>query len=288
MTDVEKWSEVKNTIYGFFGWTPTLLRKLKKAYETKAVSSTTVCIVLGFLVAADLIDAIFDTILAIGTIFSGSSGGGLAILLLVMTFVGRLVNGFYADYAALGEDHCIQDALFALVGGTVFLLEDGAFILLQATTDKERNFVDIFSMYMSAICGFGYVLFFAILVILLIPTAYQFVRGITGLLGGSDEGHCLATIFLMGLPIFAVVTLLGCAIFQVYILFEYVILRQDNDVLPQDLETTFYVVYAVGGAIAILCSLFLSRMYATGDTVRFTSYDEVFKNFRNSCCCGDE
>ena len=96
------------------------------------------------------------------------------------------------------------------------------------------------------------------------------------------------TIFLMGLPIIASVTLLGCAIFQVYILFEYVILGQDNEVLPQDLETTFYVVYAVGGAIAILCSLYLSRMYAPGENVSLTSYDEVFKTFSNSCCCGDE
>ena len=226
------------------GWTPTLQRGFKniRAGEVDCcVWFSTLFFFLFF--ALDLLDAIFDLILSIRTTYFGSapSSNGLGILLLVMTILGRVVYGMYGVTEANLKSHD-GDALltFLIMEATVFLLEDGAAILLLAADPGKKDIVETCSMYLTAIFGICYCGFFVLATICYV----------------CEEGcNCFAgfTALLIMIP--------ACIIFEVFYFFQEVILkRDDDDVVSEKLQIAAFIVYGIGAFLVSI--LFLATITA--------------------------
>ena len=83
-------TNLKNVfLLAVLGWTPLLWNYVKDSNPLMAS-------VYFFLFVVDFADAVFDVVLGVQVIYSGSEGkGGLGILLLVMTILGRILSGVY-------------------------------------------------------------------------------------------------------------------------------------------------------------------------------------------------
>ena len=222
------------------GWTPTLQRGFRNIRVGEADCCTWFSALFFFLFfALDLLDAIFDLILSIRTTYYGSapSGGnaGLGILLIVMTILGRVVYGMYGLAEADPNFHDNGDVLskFLVMEATVFLLEDGAAILLLAADPGEKDTVETVSMYLTAIFGICYCIFFMLIAMGWIMCC--------GCLGG-------ASMFFLIIP--------SCIMFEVVYFFKEVLLKgDDDDAVSGTLQIAAFIIYGIGAFLTVVMFL---------------------------------
>lgn len=111
--------------------------------------------------------------------------------------------------------------MFIIMELTMFLIEDGAAILVLASDPGDEDLVENLSMYLTAICGLGYCLFlFFYSIPLLACCCFQFV-----------------------IPFFILV---ACVIFEVIYFFKAVILTgEDDEDSLRNMEVAAYAMYGV-------------------------------------------
>ena len=227
------------------GWTPELYNKIKKV---KCGESTCIewsqAIFYSFAFLVDLADAIFDLILAFQTLYAGSTGEkGLGILLGVMTILGRFTTGLYGRFAMKimqKDDRELFKAFFYLfMELSVFMLEDGAAILLLAKTTTNSSSLDILqtiSLCLTLICAGS---------ILLVLIGFMVI----GISYGIDY-NCENS---LGLSIFLPVIVFP--IFMIWILIQEVLMKgEDDPPFSGRLELASYIIYGIGAFIIGLFS----------------------------------
>lgn len=243
--------EINSTdiILSIIGWNPILKNSAVKEKERELnCGNLWKFILFAFLALLDITDTVFDFILSYRVTFIESDEHtAYGILLLIMTFVCRLLSVSYmaSQKSQMNKTGSFAVLLFCLVELTIFLLEDGASIMLMANDPKERDFVTYMSMYMSAICGICYCSSFVILsTYLWVTKKYEW-----------NDPHPVSIIAVITMPL--------CAAFQVFILFQYVVLNHESKDLSAGLEIAVYMVYGVGSFISISCSYWFLWFHST-------------------------
>ena len=222
-------------ILSIFGFTPLLWNQIK---DSKRIEGT----FFFFLFVVDLLDAIFDLILACKTMMYGVDGEGVVsgIFLFCATILGRVVSGIYGWVMSKEDDNEEHLKLFIFMELSVFFLEDGASILVLAYSTDGMGIVETISMYLTLICS---VCYFAYLLVM-------FIRR-------ELHKECIVVV-TASIPI-------GIFVFQSYILITQVFMSTDDDPpLSGGLEIAAIVVYGVllvplAGMIGGMC------VYARGD-----------------------
>lgn len=251
---------------GFLGWSPPLwlsidkLNSCKKANNGNATPNSpppttttrweqlqlvTRAVFLGTVFWVDLLDAVVDIALGYQTFMKGSevipqSSVQLGILVFVMTLLARCLAGVYGLFATakqhrFGENEGDID-VYVIVELTIFMMEDGAAILLLASHPEDSLLTSI-SLWLTIVT----------VVLLLV----RFLSTIVGFSVTDIRDHnygcgmivCLAACFLVPL---------APPIFMMYILFQEVILK-DEDAIDDDddgfsgpLRNISIGVYAIG------------------------------------------
>ena len=120
----------------------------------------------------DLADAVVDLMLVFDMLINGEEAyKGYGILLGVMTIAACLVAGLYGIAVNLCiEDEEIRNELFFVMEIAVFMMEDGAAILLLANYPKKDALTTI-STWLTVICGVSFMLYVAYFLI------FQFMNG---------------------------------------------------------------------------------------------------------------
>ena len=102
-------------------------------------------ILFAFLALSDITDTVFDFILSYRvTIIESDEHTAYGNLLLIMTLVCRLLSVSYmaSQKSQINKTGSFAILLFCFVELIIFLLEDGASIMLMAKDPKERDFAD--------------------------------------------------------------------------------------------------------------------------------------------------
>ena len=236
------------------GWTPDLYNKIKNGEWSLAI-------LYCFAFIVDLADAVFDLILSFQTLYRGDDGGkGLGILLGVMTILGRFITGLYGGYAKRNtrdddEEYVLYNLFseefkavaYLLMELTVFLLEDGAAILLLAKTTNSSSSLDVLqtiSLCLTLICAGAFILLFYGLLWV------HFIR---------KAGYCkpfksciVPSVYLavISFAVFAFPT------FMIWILIQEVLVKgEDDPPFSGGLELASYIIYGVGAFIGGLFSI---------------------------------
>ena len=199
------------------GWTPDLWKNLEQGKNHWVA-------VLFFLFLVDVVDAVFDLILAITAIMYGSSNEtSFGIVLLIMTILGRVISGLYGWSITVNPPSEVYTFFtFAWMEVTVCSLEDGAAILLLANSTGDLDMIEKSSMYLTIICGLIYIGYFI------------FDWGSVIL---NEDKDCSITLTV--LPA-------ASASFQIYILVTQVMMSNEDDApLSGTLKFAAVIVYGV-------------------------------------------
>ena len=234
------------------GWTPELYNKINKV---KCGESTCLewsqAIFYSFAFIVDLADAVFDLILAFQTLYGGGDDGGkgLGILLGIMTIVGRFITGLYGGYSKRNtkdDDEEYKATAYLFMELTVFMLEDGAAILLLAKTTNSSSLdvLQTISLCLTLTCAGAFILVFFGL----------FVRGIRQDGCCYDFGDCIFVSVL--LAVIAFPTFMICILIQ-----EVLVKGEDDPPFSGGLELASYIIYGIGASIIGLLSI-LGFMFA--------------------------
>ena len=228
------------------GWTPELYNKINKVKcGESSFGEWSQAIFYSFAFLVDLADAIFDLILAFQTLYGGGDDGGkgLGILLGIMTIVGRFITGLYGGFAKRSmqydEDELTKAGFYLFMELTVFLLEDGAAILLLAKTTNSSSLdvLQTISLCLTLICAGAFILVvFGIMVHLI-----------------RQNGACC---YACGQPFFIAVIVFPT--FMIWILIQEVMVKgEDDSNFSGGLELASYIIYGVGSFIIGLFSIFM-------------------------------
>ena len=235
-----------NTILLFLasalGWTPELYNKINRVKCGEPCSAWLIAIVYTLAFLVDLADAVFDFILGFQTAYRGSEaeegGKSLGILLLVMTVLGRFVTALYGRYAKqLIKDGWHEEGkatTYLFMELTVFMMEDGAAILLLAKTAGDSSSLDMLqtiSLLLTLICALAFALTFLGLIVCIIIDEWKDLCF-----------DCIGILLL--LPV------VGFPTFMVVILIQEVLVKGEEDPpFSGGLELASYIVYGIGSII---------------------------------------
>ena len=193
-----------------------------------------------FIFLVDLADAVIDLILSLQVSFGGIEGGrGLGLLLGIMTLVSRYVIHLY------GKIETPQPIDIVWMEMTVFMLEDGAAILLLAKNpSSSSDVIQSISQILTIICAVSFILGFIML---------------------TDRYTGIVSFRLK----------LSAPVFMLFILIKEVLIKQsvedDNDPLSGALEEVSYIVYGLG----VLLYLWITRMTLTNSTRALSVYADM-------------
>jgi hypothetical protein len=240
---------------GLLGWTPPIwfaIKKLKcdcgSKWEWMKALVKAFFFFTVFLV--DLADAVVDLMLGFNTLVNGEEAyKGYGILLGVMTIVARLVAGAYgiAANSYIEDDEFVRNGLFFVMEIAVFMIEDGAAILLLANNPAEDVLTTI-STWLTVICGVSFILYVAYFIIF---RTHWWLRN------SLDEGFCYKSY----LGVLAAGMFLLWPFFILVILFQEVLLKDNKDggsSITDESERASLVVYGIGSVINGGASVFSS------------------------------
>jgi len=215
------------------GLHPFFVDNIKYAQDWKTL------VMYSFIFLVDLADAVIDLILSLQVSFGGSEGGrGLGLLLGIMTLVSRYVIHLYGKIEATPIDIVWMEM-------TVFMLEDGAAILLLAKNpSSSSDVIQSISQILTIICAVSFILGFIML---------------------TDRYTGIVSFRLK----------LSAPVFMLFILIKEVLIKQsvedDNDPLSGALEEVSYIVYGLG----VLLYLWITRMTLTNSTRALSVYADM-------------
>ena len=216
------------------GLHPFFVDNIKYAQDWKTL------VMYSFIFLVDLADAVIDLILSLQVSFGGIEGGrGLGLLLGIMTLVSRYVIHLY------GKIETPQPIDIVWMEMTVFMLEDGAAILLLAKNpSSSSDVIQSISQILTIICAVSFIL-----------------------------GFIMLTDRYTGIVSFRLI--LSAPVFMLFILIKEVLIKQsvedDNDPLSGALEEVSYIVYGLG----VLLFLYITRMTLTNSTRALSVYADM-------------
>lgn len=249
-TDSNKESTVQfvvSVLQSSLGWTPELwgdkIQIIKCGQSSRREWRLAMFYTFAFVLG--LVDAIFDFILAFQAQYGSKDGGkGLGILLGVMTILGRFIIGLYGRLTKKimrdGRHNEVPIAFIYLIFElTVFVLEDGAAILLLAKSSSSLSTIELISLILTLT---KYAVAFAIVFFgFLVPWFGLWVRHIREV--GFDSFWISVSLIMIGPPTF-----------MITILIQEVLVKDDDNPLSGGLELACYIVYGIGAFLLGLLS----------------------------------
>jgi len=243
------------------GWTPELRDKINNVKcgegedSSCSITEWSYAILYSFVFLVDFADAVFDLILAFQTCqqYEGEDHHGmkrLGILLGVMTLLGRFITGMYVyTYGRYTEKYGKDVIAYLMMEFTVFMLEDGAAMLLLAKTGTitSMNMIQICSLTLTLICALAYILVMFGWLFLYVGLRMFYFLTVVRCISGDFTCYCFKkSIFRVAAasPIF----LIGILVNQVFIKTSE---EEDDHSLSGGLELASYIVYGTGAFIIL-------------------------------------